>query len=119
MPEPNPSGLSDNAAGAIAYITFLPAIVFLVLEPYKDSAYVRFHSWQSIFLGIVWLVVFVALSILSMLTMFVMPLVMAPIQLLINLAFFLIWIVCVIQAVNGKRFKLPVLGALAEKQAGV
>jgi uncharacterized membrane protein len=54
-----------------------------------------------------------------MLTMFVVPFVMAPIQLLITLAFFLIWIVCVIQAVNGKRFKLPVLGALAEKQAGV
>jgi uncharacterized membrane protein len=117
MSEPNPSGLSDNAAGAIAYITFLPAIVFLVLEPYKESSYVRFHSWQSIFLGIVWFVVFVVLSILSMLTMFVVPFVMAPIQLLITLAFFLIWIVCVIQAVNGKRFKLPLIGDLAEKQA--
>jgi uncharacterized membrane protein len=37
---------------------------------------------------------------------------------LINLAFFIVWIICLVQAVNGKRFKLPVIGALAEKQAG-
>ena len=28
------SGLSDNAAGGLSYITIIPAIVFLILEPY-------------------------------------------------------------------------------------
>ena len=46
------SGISDNAAGAISYFTFIPAIVFLLLPPYKESSYVRFHAWQSVLLCI-------------------------------------------------------------------
>ena len=51
-PQAAQSGLSDNAAGAIAYITIIPAIIFLLVEPYNKSSFVRFHAWQSIFLGI-------------------------------------------------------------------
>jgi len=40
MNDPTPStvsqsGLSDNAAGGLAYITVIPAIIFLILEPYN------------------------------------------------------------------------------------
>jgi len=31
--EPNQSGLSDNAAGALAYVTIIPAIIFLIVDP--------------------------------------------------------------------------------------
>jgi uncharacterized membrane protein len=51
-PQTAQSGLSDNAAGAIAYITIIPAIIFLAVDPYKNSSYVRFHAWQCIFLCI-------------------------------------------------------------------
>ena len=51
MSEPNQTGLTDNAAGAVAYITIVPAIVFLVIPPYNTNPYVRFHAWQSIFLN--------------------------------------------------------------------
>ncbi|MGA3372723.1 MAG: hypothetical protein ABSC48_13285 [Terracidiphilus sp.] len=118
MSEPTPSPFTDNAAGAIAYITPVPAIVFLVLEPYNKSSYVRFHSWQSIFLFIVWVVVSVVMTMLVAVTAFLMPFLMWRLAQLINLAFFIVWIICLVQAVNGKRFKLPVIGALAEKQAG-
>ena len=53
MPEPTQSGLSDNALGAIAYITVVPAIFFLAVEPYNKKPYVRFHAWQSIMLSVV------------------------------------------------------------------
>src|SRR5258708_39867332 len=43
-------GLPDNVAGMLAYVTFIPAIVFLVLEPYSRNRFVRFHAFQSIFL---------------------------------------------------------------------
>jgi hypothetical protein len=42
------SGLSDNTAAALSYITFIPAIIFLVMEPYNKSQFVRFHAFQSI-----------------------------------------------------------------------
>ena len=51
-PQAAQSGLSDNAAGALAYITIIPAIIFLLVEPYNKNSFVRFHAWQCIFLGI-------------------------------------------------------------------
>jgi uncharacterized membrane protein len=118
MSEPNPSGLTDNAAGAIAYVTLLPAIVFLVLDPYNKSSYVRFHSWQSIFFNIVAFVVLSILETVRWYGMFYASCLLGMLSLLISVACFLVWILCVVQAVNGKRFKLPVLGDLAEKLAG-
>ena len=113
------TGLSDNAAGAIAYITFIPAIVFLAMPPYNTSPYVRFHAWQSIFFSIAAFVLWVAELIFSVVGAFLGPLrfVIWILELVIGLGIFLIWILLVVQAVNGKLFKLPVIGALAEQQA--
>ena len=53
MPEETAqSGLSENAACGLAYITIIPAIIFLVVAPYNTNRNVKFHAWQSIFLGI-------------------------------------------------------------------
>jgi uncharacterized membrane protein len=118
MSDPNPVGLTDNAAGALAYITIVPAIVFLVLPPYNASRYVRFHAWQSIFLNLGAIVFMIAVSFL---TVFGWMFGMYSIYLLtrlIWLGWFVLWLVCVLKAVNGQRFKVPVIGDLAEKQAG-
>ena len=52
-PPPTPSsaqpGLSDSAAGALAYFTFIPAIIFLIVEPYSRNPFVRFHACSPFF----------------------------------------------------------------------
>jgi uncharacterized membrane protein len=37
---------------------------------------------------------------------------------LIWLLWFAVWIICVVKALNGQRYKLPIIGDLAAKQAG-
>jgi len=120
MTDPTPTGLSDNGAGALAYFTIVPAIVFLVLPPYNASSYVRFHAWQSIFLNVAAIVVFVAFSILAMFGFIVgfHFYFLFLFRMLIWLGFFIVWLICVLKAVNGERYKLPVIGDLAAKQAG-
>ncbi len=125
MPEeiqPNPiqppaaqSGLSDSAAAGIAYITFIPAVIFLATAPYNQSANVRFHSWQSIFLTLAYIVVRVGLIVLGHMPF--IGLLLIPVSLLIGLGFFILWLIVMIKAFNGQRFKIPVIGDLAEKQA--
>lgn len=111
----NQSGLTDNAAGGLAYITIIPAIVFLIVAPYNRSPFVRFHSWQSIFLAIAWFVVDIAMIVLRRLPLlgwsiwFLWP--------LLSLGFLILWIIVLIKAFNGERFKVPIVGDLAEKQA--
>jgi uncharacterized membrane protein len=37
---------------------------------------------------------------------------------LLGIGFLVVWILCLVKAFNGERFKLPFIGDLAEKQAG-
>src|SRR4051794_33649482 len=44
------TGLSENVGGALCYVLGLvTGIIFLVLAPYNQNRYVRFHAFQSIF----------------------------------------------------------------------
>ena len=113
------SGLSDNAAGAVAYITFVPAIVFLVMPPYNGRPFVRFHSWQSILLNVAAFVVNIAVSLLAVVTLFMGPMVLYAIIRIVWLLWIALWVLCVVQAVNGKMYKLPLIGDLAEKMANM
>lgn len=115
---PNQAGLSENAAGAIAYITFIPAIVFLLVPPYNASPYVRFHAWQSILLNATAAVISFFLSFVLVFFMVFGAFLLVTLTRLIWLAWFALWLVCVVKALNGQRFKIPLLGDLAEKQAG-
>jgi uncharacterized membrane protein len=118
MSESTPTGLSDNAAGAIAYITIVPAIVFLVMPPYNASPYVRFHAWQSILLNVSAIVLGIAFSFLTVFGWMLGFYFFYFVTRLIWLAWFVLWLVCVLKALNGQKYKLPILGDLAEKQAG-
>jgi uncharacterized membrane protein len=115
QPQPAQSGLSDSAASGIAYITFIPAIIFLATAPYNRSANVRFHCWQSIFLTIAYIIVRIGLMILGHMPF--IGLLLIPVILLIGLGFFILWLIVMIKAFNGQCFKIPVIGDFAEKQA--
>jgi len=100
----------------LAYITFIPAIIFLVMEPYNKSRFIRFHAFQSIFLAVAMIAISVALSIVSFIP--VIGLILLPLHLLIWLGLFALWIVLLLKANQGQMWKLPVIGDMAEKQAG-
>jgi uncharacterized membrane protein len=108
-------GMADNVAGMLAYITIIPAIVFLLVAPYNRNRFIRFHAWQNIFFVIAWTVLWIALSIfvhipfLGWLSVLIWP--------LIGLAGFILWIVLLLKANQGQMYKLPIIGDLAEKQA--
>jgi uncharacterized membrane protein len=116
MSEANPSGLSDNAAGGIAYLTIIPAIVFLILEPFKRSSFVRFQAWQSIFFFIAWAVVDILIGVVQHLVPSAVFMTLTVLQ-LVGLAIFVVWLVVFISAFGGRIIKLPIIGNLAEAQA--
>jgi uncharacterized membrane protein len=109
--------LSDHTAGAIAYLTFIPAILFLVMEPYKRNSYVRYHSWQSILLSLGAFAVNIVLAFLLVFALLFSPRLHLVAWRAIELFWLAVWIACVVSAAMGKRFKLPVIGDLAEQQA--
>jgi uncharacterized membrane protein len=115
------SGLSENAAAALAYVTVIPAIIFLVTEPYNKIRFVRFHSFQSIGLCIVWFALWIVLTFLQM-ALHLIPLIgllFIFVQLLISLCMFVAWLIVIMKASRGEWYKLPFIGDFAERQAGV
>ena len=116
MVAPVGAGLSDNVAGALAYLTIIPAIVFLVIEPFNKKPFVRFHAFQSIFYFIAWIAVDICLSIVGHIPFFGWAvLFLWP---LVSLILFVILLVLALKAYQGQMFKLPVIGDIAAQQAG-
>jgi uncharacterized membrane protein len=118
MTDSNPSGLSDNAAGGLAYLTIIPAIVFLIIEPFKRSSYVRFHAWQSILFFVAWALIDILIGLVQNLVPSTVFLTLTVMQ-LVGLAIFVVWIFVFVSAFNGKRIKLPIIGEMAEKLANL
>ena len=110
------TGLDGNVAAALCYIQPI-GIVFLFLE--QSSAFVRFHAMQSTFLLGAVVITWVAFSILAGL-MQVVPvlgfLFSVLLWFVLAVGIFVVWVLALVKALQGERFKLPYLGDLAEQQ---
>jgi uncharacterized membrane protein len=109
-PQAAQSGLSDNAAGALAYVTIIPAIVFLLVEPYNRNSFVRFHAWQCIFLGVAAIAIQIVLGIIPVVGWIILP--------FASLGILIVWIIALVKAFKGERYQLPIIGKYAAQQAG-
>ncbi|MUV38177.1 UPF0132 membrane protein [Lentibacillus sp. JNUCC-1] len=101
------TGLDRNVAALLCYLAgFVTGIVFLVIE--KEDRFVRFHALQSI---VTFVIIFVASLVLT-----AIPLIGWIIGLLLSPLSVVLWIVLMLKAYQGKEFKLPIAGNIAEKQ---
>ena len=114
--------LEENVASALCYVlTWITGIIFYFLE--KDNKTVRFHAMQSI-------LTFLPLTIIG----YIFGWIGAPsigwgysynpgIPVLIWLSWaiyavtFILWLILIIKAYQGEKFKLPIVGDIAEKNS--
>lgn len=102
-PAATPSASDQNVKAALCYaFGFVSGIVFLVIE--KDNKFIRFHAMQST-------MTFLGISVLLLLPIigWVLSAIATPLTLVL-------WAVLMYKAYQGEKFKLPVIGDLAEKQ---
>ncbi len=115
--------MSSNVAGLLTYILgFITGIIFLVIEPYKNDKFVRFHAFQSIFFNVAlivfWIAYLILTSILGFVSLGILAVVMGLVGLLVMLAVFAYWIFLMYKAYSNQYYKIPFIGDLAAKQAG-
>ncbi|MHA6258862.1 DUF4870 domain-containing protein [Sporosarcina sp. CAU 1771] len=117
--KPTAVGLEENIAGLLCYIfTPIIAIIFFIME--KENRFVRFHAMQAILLTGFFVVIAIGLgiftAILSLIKLGIIGgLISGLFWILVGpLAFFLA-VFCIYQAYQGKMFKVPVIGNMAEK----
>ena len=108
--------LPNNVAGALAYVTPIPAIIFLLIDPFRTIRFVRFHSLQCILFCLAAFALQFAMTIVTVALSFVgIGMVVGMVSWLISVGIFVLWIVLVIKAYQGQEFQLPVISGLAAK----
>jgi uncharacterized membrane protein len=116
-------GMTDNLAAALCYLFgFITGILFLVLAPYNQNREIRFHAFQSIFLNIAWVALWIVITIILIpfrLIPFLGLFIAVVLQSVLGLGGFVCWLYMMFKTYNGEKIVLPVIGPMAEKQAGV
>ncbi|HAF15621.1 MAG TPA: hypothetical protein DHU55_08135 [Blastocatellia bacterium] len=127
---PAAGGLDPKIAAAISYLWIVGLILYFME---KENRFVRFHAMQSILFGIVNMIIMTVLIILAVILTIVFGVGGAAIgggaSAIGTLLVFLIWIIvalivlvfvigvvlAAVKAFQGKTFKLPIIGNMAEK----
>ncbi|MGI2335084.1 MAG: DUF4870 domain-containing protein [Dehalogenimonas sp.] len=100
-------GLEPNVAALLCYLFgWVTGIIFFILE--KDNKYVRFHALQSI---IVFGVLSVAGAVLGG-----MPFFGKLFEAGVGIITLVFWIILMVKAYQGEKYKMPWAGDFAEKQ---
>ena len=124
------SGLDPKVAAALSYI-WIVGLIFFFIE--KENRFVRFHALQSIMFGIANSVILVVLMVVSFILTIVMgiggAMVGGGLGLIVSLLGWLVWLLfalvilvlflglvfAAVKAYQGQKFKLPIIGNMAEK----
>ena len=124
------SGLDPKVAAALSYI-WIVGLIFFFIE--KENRFIRFHALQSIMFGIANSVILVVLMVVSFILTIVMgiggAMVGGGLGLIVSLLGWLVWllfalvilvlflglVLAAVKAYQGQKFKLPIIGNMAEK----
>ena len=124
------SGLDPKIAAALSYI-WIVGLVFFFIE--KENRFVRFHALQSIIFGIANMVIMMVLAVFAVILTFAFgiggAMVGGALGSLVSLLVWLVWLIfwllgllffvglilAAVKAYQGQKFKLPIIGNMAEK----
>jgi uncharacterized membrane protein len=100
-------GLEENIASAATYVlTWVTGIIFILVE--KENKTVRFHAWQSILTFLPLQIIIYIIGWFLWMFYFIVW--------ILDLLMLILWLVLIIKAYQGEKFKLPIVGDIAENQ---
>lgn len=119
-PTKGSSGIDPKLASLLSYLLgIIGGIVFFIIE--KDDKTVRFHALQSIAFFIAWGAAYFVLQIVAIVIGQVSDCLGAIFGLIawlgIGIGGLIVWIMLMVKAYNGEKWKLPVIGDIAEKNS--
>jgi len=101
-------GLDENIASLLCYlIVWITGIIIYLLE--KENKMVKFHALQSV-------LVFLPLNILYWILGYIFwwSGIGYILTMIVGIVMFVLWIVLMIKAYQGERYKLPIVGDIAD-----
>lgn len=100
-PDKSSTGMEPNVAAGLAVLFgWISGLIFFLIE--KESKFVKFYAFQALIVGLC--------------------MILSPIPVIgwiWGILMLVLWIIMLINAFSGKIFKVPVIGNIAAKQAGL
>lgn len=106
-PNPTPSQTKNTSMAALAYIIFFVPL----LTDAKDDPFVKFHVKQGLLLWIIG----IALWFLNVIILYRIPFIGWLISFVLGIGLFVLWLLGLMNALNGKQEPVPVIGQFAEQ----
>lgn len=116
------TGLAPNIAGLLCYVCSpISSIIFLLIE--KENKDVLFHAWQGTLFGVAIFLLHIALNILGFLmgkmADFLGGIILNFLLPILWIGVLILWVVCLLKAYQGEKWRIPVIGDIAAQKAGV
>ena len=120
--QPAPAGpMAQEKRDQDGVMLFLSYFSIFALIPYltvKDSDYIRWHAKQGLTFSAVWFGLWIAAMVIGTILAFI-PVLGLLLSMLIWLAIgvggFVLWVMCLVKAFGGERWKIPIIGEFADK----
>ena len=96
----------NNLLGVLCYLFGWVTGVIIWFSVGRTNAFLRFHAMQSILFSVALMIIFIVLSFL--------PVVGWIISGILGIAVLILWIMLMVKAYQGQRYKLPIIGDYAE-----
>ncbi len=113
------AGKQTKPIAALAYIGFfVTGIIFLYLEPYNQDEFVRFHARQSIGFSVAWFAIEIVFGVFIAILPGPLKGLLSGIQVLVNLALAIFWLLLIYKAYTGERYRIPELADIVDNIAG-
>jgi uncharacterized membrane protein len=112
------TGMQANVAALLCYVLgWITGLVFFLIE--KENKFVRFHAMQSIVvfgaLTVLQIAIGIFVGLFTMIHLYFLIPVFTLLYPLLGLAGLVLWILLMVKAYQGEKFKLPIAGDIAEK----
>lgn len=112
------TGMQANLAGLLSYVAgWITGLIFFLTE--KENKFVRFHAMQSIIvfgaLSVVGIILSILFRFFIMARLYFMFQFFVLLSNLLWLVALILWILLMVKAYQGDKFKLPIVGDIAEK----
>ncbi|MFN2383679.1 MAG: DUF4870 domain-containing protein [Gemmatimonadota bacterium] len=113
------TGLDPKLAGLLCYVLgLITGVIFFLIE--KTNPVVRFHAAQSIVFNLATIVLWIGLTIVGIIVSQIswqLGNLFGILTLLVLLGLFIVWVILLLKGYSGEKWKLPIIGDLAEKMA--
>jgi uncharacterized membrane protein len=106
---PAPASDTSKLLAAIGYPIWIVALIAILIDPYKDEKFVKFHGFQALALGVGGWIVLVVIGFIPFVDL------LSP---LLWLALFVYQIIIAVKAYNGQYVEIPLVYGFVKQYIG-